>query len=254
VLGSDVVRRQCCVDTLRNQLNNSDHAVILLVVENRVTTGEVYDGLADAGVFMRLLTDPASLCILLVFVCDKDNKRMPDALIAAVKRMQVDSFKQQLEERAAAVQQANGMSERGKSKRLKAAKRSINFITVETHPEKIRAHVQANTTAATPELSALQESIMSYGIDWLEHTQVRIMQELGDRAALQAYMSYQAVSVSKQEQSQHAGSSLRNGKGRSADGSSAGNYKQTLKPLETKLTRVTKLLCTQVILLNSYYI
>eukprot|EP00953_Heterococcus_sp_UTEX-ZZ885_P011622 6725-Heterococcus_DN1.PRE.1 len=140
VLGSDVVRRPCCVDTLRNQLNNSDHAVILLVVENRVTTDEVYDGLADAGVFMRLLTDPASLCILLVFVCDKDNKRMPDALIAAVKRMQVDSFRQQLDERAAALQQANSLTEREKSKRLKAAKRSINFITVETHPEKISAH------------------------------------------------------------------------------------------------------------------
>jgi hypothetical protein len=206
IVEQDAERAACFTGSMSAGLDRCANAAIVHVVDNGDTSYEVFDGIIGAGVLTRLVTNPTSLRLVLVFPGDKATGiRLGDHEIARVKVQRTDEYlkivkasaKKLLINKKADIRQC----QQELDKYVAAAMASIEFVTVETQPNKVTAALAGQTTGHTqlPQVDDLCKAIHSFGNACLERTLVSVVHHLGYEVALQAYMPWQALQILMQQ-------------------------------------------------------
>jgi GTP-binding protein EngB required for normal cell division len=203
----DTARAEYYTDALDDGLNSGETTMLVHFVHDSPESEEVYRALTDANVFIRLLHDPNAVRIVLAFPSDKysnDNRRLHKKEIESVKHLHVKQHYEKLLQKT-----KQELKDAGSKSKLnvKAALKSIKFVSIETHPLKVSAQLTNNTTAAQPELAQLKRAISAYSTASWERALVSVVDSIGNEVAIQAYRCYQAEAIFQpQLQQQHISS------------------------------------------------
>jgi hypothetical protein len=250
----DAERAACFTGSMSTGLERCANAAIVHVVDNGDTPNEVFNGIIGAGVLTRLVTNPTSLRIVLVFPCDKaTGVSLSDDEIATVKLQRTDEYQKIVKASAKKLLRSRKADKRQYQQELdqyvRAAMASIEFVIVETQPRKVTAALNGQTTDATPlpQLDYLCKAIHSFGTACWERTLISVVHELGLEVALQAYMPWQASQILMQRD---------NGTQPDGDSSTGGNSKNSsVKPwkdVKMHLNKAKTLLNDQVCTVRLY--
>jgi hypothetical protein len=122
----------------------------------------------------------------------EDNRGMSEKELEGLKKLHLRSYRKRLSYLA---KQYDFESREDSDQCVDTAMESAVFIHGQTHPLKISAQLQGNTTVTQPELTALRDAITDYSTESFERQLVTTGHELASELALQAYICYNTRAI-----------------------------------------------------------
>jgi hypothetical protein len=241
LVATDTARAECFIEALTDGLKY-ENPVVLHVMSNAETATEIIKGLADAGVFKKLLDDPKSIKLIPVYPTDYHEYIEEEDL----KLLGFSQQKMYCNELSIVADKLQGCSDLDiDDDRIQAAIDTITLVTVETKPNKV-AKLRGDTTKAHSDVSALKEALTAYSTSCWESTLLSVLHDAATTTALRAYMCYQSKAIFQSEQERGSSSSRTRRVGSSGSSSFKGNnieftgpVQQILKQKIAQLKRVS---------------